>query len=156
MGFSNKTKITQFATREYPLDIDLGGGKTPTLIVRHAGESNASFWSAALKQSNVTTRRGNKVTPATITEGRQADAKLFAKHIVVNWKNVYEDDDKGGGKFVEFDTLKCEQLLMMLVAEEPAESHELRVRAFSDLKSFVGNFDNFYETQLDGAELGKP
>jgi len=169
MGFSNKAKITQVPTRELPLDLDLGGGKQPVLIVRHAGESNPQFWSAALKQANAITRRSARITSASINESRQADAKLYARFCVVGWRDVFDSDPRGGGAFISFDTMKCEELLLYLVepfdeskyATDEAKRdalaiHQINLKAFESLKTFVSNDENFCEAKVDGVELGKP
>lgn len=144
-------KVSTDVTREFKLDgVDLGGEGVVTLTVRHAGESNPPFWSAALKQSNEQRNRtGNsKVTAASIAAIREADCRLFSKFVIVNWANVYEDDGKGGVKLAEFDTLKCEEFLTAIAENAPD--------VFNALKSYITDADNFRTTaSVDGAELGK-
>jgi len=164
MGFSIKTQVEEIPTREFPLvtpdgayAIDLGGPGIPTLIVRHAGETNPAFYAATLKrQASESRKRTSGSSADAVRENREVDAKLIAKHVVVGWKNVVEDAPRGGILPVDFDTLRCEELLMMILADEPRADQPLRMAVFHSLRLFVFDYHNFYEPKVDGVELGKP
>lgn len=147
----SKLKVSDAATREFRLDgVDLGAG-TPKLIVRHAGESNSGYWTAILKQSNERQQRARKLTQQQIDDNRADDCKLLAKHVVVNWANVLEDDARNPGKPKpsDFSPETCEEFLVELATNAPD--------IFGALRAFVGDPDNFRSAPaVDGVELGKP
>lgn len=153
MGFSklNSLKVAEDATRTFRLDgVDLGNG-TPTLTVKHAGPSNAAYWAAVLKQPDGGATRSVVRSQERIDAARAEDIKLLAKHVIVGWTNVLEDDprDPTKTKPCEFSPEKCEEF--MLVYAKLAPDH------FVSLTNFVGNADNFRTAPaVDGVELGKP
>lgn len=155
MGFDRlkAQKVTEAATRDFKLEgvIDFtdanGAIVSPTLVVRHAGPSNAAFWSTVLRQANE--KRGAagiaRVTPASIVEARANDAKLYAQFVVVDWRNVFED---GATSPTPFSVDKCEELLLAVAASMPD--------VFDVLRAFVSDADNFRTVAaVDGAALGK-
>lgn len=154
MGFTKlkSLQVDANTTAKFTLDAvgDIGGGHPPVLVVRHAGESNAAYWNAVLKHANDTRNRaGGRITKSSLEEDRTFEAKLFAKHVVTGWQFVHEDDGKGGTRPVDFDSLKCEEFLLELVASAP-DIYKL-------LRAFVADPDSFRTSQsIDGVALGKP
>lgn len=146
MGFDlDKLKVSSATTREFRLDgVNLGGDDVVVLVVRHAGDSNAPYWNAVLRQINEQRGRTAKATAALLAADRENAARLFAKYVVTDWRNAYET---GATKPTPFSIEKCEELLV-----------ELSLKAsdlFGALRSFVTEADNFRAT-VDGADLGKP
>jgi hypothetical protein len=150
MGFSFKKFAARAErTAEFVLDTVSEDPEHPvTLVVRHAGEGNRSYLSAALKGANAGRARAGRgrVTPAALQMAREEDAALFAQHVVVDWKNAVGDD----GKPVPFTADACEQFLVAL-----ADPKDGRPDVFGALVAFCQNPENFRDPVGSVEDLGK-
>lgn len=122
-----------------------GHADAPVLIVRHAGEGNGEYDSAFITAAiEIGLRLAGRASVGKRNEGRNVDAKLFAKHVVTGWENVCEIP----GEPTPFTPEKCEELLLAVVAKRPDW--------FARLALFVRDADNFRDQPLpSGADLGK-
>lgn len=142
-------------TAEYTLDlipVFAGAPGHAALIVRPSGEANAKYRSAMAKASNDPRLRGHgrRRTPAMTNASREVEAELYAKHVVVGWRNVFED-----GAEVPFSETKCLELLMALVEPQPDGATPF-AEEFEYLMAFCRNNDNFRDTPLaEAGALGK-
>lgn len=126
-------KITKEATAELTLySIMMPNGEHPVLVGCHAGEINKPYFNALLKQNiqRVKQRSNKEVTVEMITENRAEDIELFPKHVLTDWRNVYDEKSKP----VEFNQDNCKEFL------EAVPTHILdEIRGFfADANNFVG------------------
>jgi len=120
-------KVRPTATAEYTFfQIE----DEPVLKVRPASEVNKPYLNAVLRLGRSTLRkmRGGKISTAVLEENREQDRKLFAKYVVLEWKNVKD----AKGEEVSFSKEACEAFLRALPND-----------IFDDLRVFCGDIDNF-------------
>lgn len=145
MAFKNLEKARASGTATFTFDfIDLGAGP-PVLEVRYGGKGTPGFRADAIKVANK--QRGDRLTERVLDEGLVDTAKLLAKHCVVSWKNVVEDD----GTPAPCTPAKVEEFLLGLI--EHADD------LFTDFSVFVRTRENFVDAPTSsggGAALGKP
>ena len=139
--------IAPAATRRYELtSIPTEPDKPWTLILRHAGESNAPFWNAQLRLANETTAKSGssaaRLTTAKIALARGEWAELAAQHVIVGWENVRED-----GELVACTPEAVVRFLTELIAHAPD--------LFDALRRFAADAENFRGPIADPASLGK-
>lgn len=79
----------------------------PTLVVRHAGESNKSYFNERLRQAERLRQRKAKINAAAIKEARDLDRELFPKFVITGWKNVTD----ANGNQVPFSRDDCAAFL---------------------------------------------
>lgn len=119
-------------TAEYPF-YEIQG--EPTLIVKHAGESNKPYFNEKLRQAEKLRQRRAKVSVELIRDNRERDRELFPKYVVIGWKNVVD----AAGNPVMFSKDDCEAFLRALDDE-----------MFDALREYCLDASNFREV-LDGA-----
>lgn len=137
-------QIKTEATIEYEIaDITMPNGKSPVLTGKHAGKSNAKFLAAHLKSTSrrmAGKRARSQIDEQIIEEERAAERDLFAKHIIVGWKNVINSE----GKESEFNYENCVAFLNAL--SEPI---------FEALANYFSNPSRFTNDALSPDELGE-
>lgn len=146
MAFKDRLAKQQAAgtARHTIHSIDLGDGP-PVLELRHAGESNRGYWSAALKLANEPGRVGDgKLSPESVARGRKVDADLFARFVVVGWEHVLEED----GTPTPCTPDRVRELLEAIIEHTPDAWIEIFMFA-RDRRNFVA------APAADGIELGK-
>ena len=134
------------ATARYVFDAISDQADRPiALIVRHAGESNPAFVSAAFKAANAARGRSRgSLTPAVVRLDREEDAALFAKTVVVSWENVPFVD----GKPAPCEPEVVERFLMAVIDARPD--------VFDAFRAFCRSAENFRDAAVASAEeLGK-
>lgn len=104
------------------------------LVVKHAGDGNPAFISARMKTAAAKDR----------TDSYERTARLYARHVVVGWKNV----NKADGSTWAFSNADCEKLLLALLKAK-------RTDIVDYLVAFCINAENFHEPVQAAGELGK-
>lgn len=154
MSFRNlvqQLRVSPIRTARFELNTIESGGKTPTLILRYAGEGNPGYVNAVLKSVNTDRggkTGGGKVTEAKIQQDREEDIPLFAQHVITGWEHFYEED----GSASPCSPAKAEELLRALVERQPDGSSASDV--FDKIRVFAKNPENFRGVQ-DADGLGK-
>lgn len=123
-------------------------GNPATLIVKHAGESNATFLSAAFKQAKIRDEAGagqKSLTPARLKETRLEAAALYSRFVVADWKHM--PLEVGAASPTPFSSDACLRFLEAVIEHLP--------EAFDALRNFCGNADNFRDPVVDPVDLGK-
>ena len=139
--------IAPAATRRYELlSIPSEPNKPWTLILRHAGESNAPFWNAQLKLANETTAKGGasavRLTTAKIALVRSEWTELAARHVVAGWENVLEDGEP----------IACTpEAALRFLSELSTNAPDM----FDALRRFAADAENFRGLVADPAAVGK-
>ncbi len=145
------TERTVWLTLDDPI-VDTGGG-TVELELRFAGEANASYWRDVLKVLESERKRGNaadKVTQENIDLGRESNVRLYAKHIVVSWRNVLQDGSDGGVVACPCNPANVEAFLTELLDKDGKD-------AFGWIKKTATDEAKFRDApKPDGVALGKP
>lgn len=125
-------------TAEYEIQDFMMGGKYPVLTVRPATSDNKGFLNESLKSTTKKTIRKGKLNAYMVERMRDEDRKLYAKHVLVGWKNVINDD----GEHAPFS---AENALAFL---EAIDNH-----TFEDLRDFCREPENFGSEEFDTEEL---
>lgn len=116
---------------------------SPTLTVRTAGEMNTPYWRALLNDQisrpRSSGRRSAQAVDKALKHGRDMDRKLYAKHVVVGWKSVFDSD----GYVVPFSPEACAAFL-----------DALPDFLFDTLRAFCTEPGNFQDI-VDGEEAAK-
>lgn len=144
MAFKNLAKLRAAGTARFTFDtLDLGAGH-PVLEVRYGGKGTPGFRSDEVRLANQQRQRGDKLTERGLEESFADDARLIAKHCVVAWSNVVEDD----GAAALCTPAKVEEFLLALI--------ESREDLFLGFRRFVRDAENFVDAPASsGVELGK-
>ena len=131
--FNHLKKLKAEDTAEYDIYQIAGDAK---LIVRPT-VGNTEYRNASLRfaSKNKALFKG-AVSSKAVDAHRASDRGLFAKHVVVGWKNIFDD----GGDPVEFSPSNCEEFLTMLPDD-----------IFDEIRDFAGNISNFRD-ELDTEE----
>ncbi len=110
--------------------IMLPNGKNPTLIGKHAGDSNKPYMNALLQGSTKQRKliQNNIITVGMLDENRDNDRVLFPIHVLTGWKDVCGGD----GKDVEFSRDECADFIAALPND-----------AFDEVRNHFGNAANF-------------
>ena len=145
MAFTNLSKLRARGAARFTFDtLDLGTGH-PVLEVRYGGKGTPGFRSDEVRLANQQRQRGDKLTERGLDETFADDARLIARHCVVSWANVVEDD----GTPAPCTPAKVEEFLLTLI--------EHREDLFLGLRRFVRDAENFVDAPAPsgGVELGK-
>jgi len=113
------------------------------LTVRPASECNKKYFNAVIRLSKKRSGRKSSVSLKAIEEDRKDDLPLFAKYIIVDWKNCVD----ANGKEVPFSVEDCEEFLNCLPSY-----------LFNQLRLFCSDITNFYpedEDDVSDEELGE-
>jgi hypothetical protein len=151
MAFNFKhASVAGEATREFNLGLSTSpGGPAVLLIVRHAGEPNKPYWNAAFKRLNAGERRatGAQITPDMVVTSRAELIELYAKYVIVGWRNVTDTDT---GQPVEFSPDGAQELLAALSAQADG-----RTDVFDELTAFCRRAAHFAPPTADPVDVGK-
>lgn len=112
-----------------------------TLVMKHAGRSNAGFTNAIMKIEGET---GGARTVHTLDVGDEKSAAIFARHVVVGWEGPLGAD----GKPLPCTPENVQKLFAALIA---AKRPDLVRAAFA----FAGDADNFSDAAASSENLGK-
>jgi hypothetical protein len=142
MAFKNLEKQRPAATRVFTFDTL---PDVPELVVRYGGKGTPGFRSDEVRLANANRHRSDQLTESSLDATLAEDAKLIAKHCVISWKNVVEDD----GKPAPCTPEKVEEFLLTLI--------EHREDLFLGFRRFVRTAEFFVGAQpaSSGTELGK-
>jgi hypothetical protein len=143
MAFTHLKQAAPVATAGYTFSFL---HNEPRLVVRFAGKGTPGFRSDEVKLANAHRTRGERLTERAVDESLSDDAKLIAKHCVVSWERVLEDD----GSTAPCTPAKVEEFLLALV--------EHREDLFLEFRRFVRDAENFVgapSPTSPGVELGK-
>lgn len=128
---------------------ELGNGEKPARIcVKPASMVNKPYYNAVLRLSGKRARRlaqAGNVSVEDIIANRLDDAKLYPKHVIVNWEDVVEDDLT---TLVEFSEDNAAELCSQLCTVAP--------QIFDRIRDIAGTDSEFYsEDQIapDAVEL---
>lgn len=134
-GYLNKIEVRD-QTAEYIISEIEVNGKSPTLVLTPTTQANQAYFNAVLKSSTKKARRtaGSGIDASILSEGRDEDRTLFAKHVVKGWSNVV---DAKTGKPVPFNAAECQAFLEALPDWK-----------FDDIRNFCGNARNFLDTSV--------
>jgi len=134
-------EVTAFYTLT---EIALGCEDAPVFEMKFAGKGNRGYQSATIKLTNdPRLRASGKMTEHRLEDIRDIEAKLFAKHVIVGWKNVY----KGG----QPSPCTYENALELLRA-----LYNRRPDIFQMITAFAREPENFLDASpTAGADLGK-
>lgn len=145
-----KYKVSVDARVRYDLGIVLGerDGKpvTAVLVVTMANDLNPDFLNEVLK-ATPGDAKGRTLNPATATAAQkmvmirsalEEDKKLFAKHVIKGWENVFDDT----GREMPFSPEECLNFLNFLPEH-----------IFKELRIYCQIADNFIG--VDAAVLAK-
>ena len=137
--------VTAGSTREFTFAGVYINSEYPFVIVsKHAGFSNPALTSAQIKSFNERQARGSKLSVEKLEADRVADCKLFARHVVVGWKNANEEPGKPASPTPE----NVEKVLLAISKK--------RLDMFRSYTNWASDADNFTESPLGDAEsLGK-
>lgn len=103
----------------------------PALTVRQAGEANKPYFNEQLKRADQMARRKMKVNEAMVREARDKDRELFAKFVVVGWRDVKDASDTE----VKFSPSDC------LTFFQALDDYQ-----FDQLREFCKDETNFRDT----------
>ena len=153
MSFKSLTSQLRVGTERiarFELNTIESGGKTPTLLLRYAGEGNAGYTNAVLKLVNEDRggKAGGKVSLAKIAADREQDVPIFAQYVIAGWENFHEDS----GESAPCTPDKVEEFLRSLIEKQPDGSTAADV--FDKIRAFAKNAENFRGSP-DGDALGK-
>lgn len=100
------------------------------LVCRPATQVNSGYYNDALRDIDVELRRakGQQTDAATLEASRDKDRVLFAKHVIVSWRNVFDDD----GKEVAFGAVALKEFLEKIPPD-----------IFDEVRVFCKEDDNF-------------
>lgn len=102
----------------------------PTLHVLPAGEVNRPYFQALLKLVSQSPTKLTALTTARISEERNQDRQLFAKHVIQGWEGVRDTE----GNLVPFSYDNCLEFLRAL-----PDNYFDEIRNYAkDLTRFVG------------------
>lgn len=125
-------------TVEYTMsNVTLSNGLSPILVVAPATDANKKYMSALLRQ-NAQTRRAPKVTLKTVNQNRDNDLELYADHVIRDWKNVVDEDNKP----VKYSPKEGRDFLEQLCANN-------QNWVFDDLRMFCSDMSNFVLDMAD-------
>ena len=99
--FLNDLKVAPEDTAELTIySVELPNGKNPTLIGKHAGETNKPYANRLLKKSVVNSKlvKAGKMDVGMLERNRDQDRALFPIHVLTGWKDVCD----AAGKDVAF------------------------------------------------------
>lgn len=116
---------------------------SPTLVVKVAGEVNVAYWRALLNDQlsrpRSAGRRSAQAVDKAMKGGRDTDRRLYAKHVVVDWRGVFNSN----GDVVPFSADECAAFL-----------EALPDFLFDTLRAFCTEPGNFQDL-VDGEEAAK-
>lgn len=153
MGFSQLARSASFAvdvTARFVIWPYSTEGRQCVLIVRPAGQPNDSYLNAVFKLPS--SSRPNALGQMSVAKMKETQAEyvpIYAKHIVVGWEHVYEDESPD--KVAPFSADKALEFLTALTQSPPNG----RPDVFLDLRVFCGNLENFRAPVVGAIELGK-
>ena len=136
---SNSTDFSHFKnlaidsaiTAEYPIYEVSVNDVSPVLFVKTASVENAALKKALVrkagKAAQMALARG-KLPPDFIEENREEKRELFAKHVIVGWKDMYDAQ----GNEVVHSLANARELVQSLPSW-----------MFDELTAFCENVDNF-------------
>jgi len=135
-SYLGSMQLTKETTAKYPIHLISVGGKTPSLILRPAGQANADYFNSLLKVSAKAAKAvaAGSVTLEMINETRDNDMDFFPRFVVVGWEDVYDAE----GNEVKFSKATCGEFLKAL------PDH-----VFDEIRNFAGNMANF----VDGVDI---
>ena len=116
--------------------------KTPVLTVRPATELNSSYYSELLrtKSGKQIMRSNGHLDPKKLEQHRLTEVKLFAKHVVVGWRNVIDE----AGNEPPFTKDNVAEFLEATVKLDPS--------IFDELRGFCASSANFIDGDIDPVE----
>ena len=141
-----KLAIAKDETREFTLEgVTMKEGVDIVLIGKYAGRSNTGYTNAILRANTARGRmkKRQRITAKTLIKNREDDQEIFANHVLVDWKNAFDDE----GKVVKFSVDDCLDLLS-----------ELPDDIFDEVREFYADPASFREDALsdeDASNLGK-
>lgn len=86
-----KLEVSEASTAEFTLSVLEGA---PVLILAFAGEANAPYFNALLRQVRPATagkKRNTGITAEKMRENREKDRELFGRFILKGWEGVTDD-----------------------------------------------------------------
>lgn len=121
-----------------------GGEVSPTLQVLSSTDRNEGYLNDLLKSRSVQARAKVRTPNSKMLKAARAeDVRLFAKHVIKGWSNMYDDS----AVVVPFSVTECESFLTQLVDSAP--------EIFDELRAFCGDIDNFRESAIDQEGIAK-
>ena len=126
---------------EYKLPLDNGKGDVCILLIAPATEDNKDYYNAVLAETSskqLRARLGNNTSVEIISdEVREADKKLYAEHVIKDWR--YIEDTEG-------NPIPCtpENVLAFLNALD-----NISKAIFTRIRGFAASFENFVELDTE-------
>lgn len=109
------------------------------LEIQCSGRINAEYTSAILKLGKTRESEGDPTTSAALDASDARSLKLFAKHVVLNWDGVCDDDMKP----IPFTTRDVEELLLDITIEQKSPDIVAPLLAHAtEADSFRGNAED--------------
>jgi hypothetical protein len=152
MGFAKTARRASYAAEAtarftiWPYSTD---GRQCVLIVRPAAQPNDAYINAAFKLPSSSRPGAAQMSVSRIKETAAEYAPLFARHIIVGWEHVYEDEAPDA--VAPFTADKALEFLLALIKPPP----DGRPDVFVDLRVFCGQVENFRAPIVDAVDLGK-
>ena len=135
---------TKQDTVEYTMSpVTLSNGLSPVLNVSPATDVNKQYMSALIKQ-NAQNRRMAKITLKTVTDNREKDIELYAKHVIKDWKNVVDENNEA----VPYSSDEGTDFLTQLCQNNQSW-------VFDDLRVFCSDMSNFVQDMIDDEDTIK-
>lgn len=135
-------QVKKGATIEFELvGVKMPNGKSPVFVGKLAGNSNKPYL-AALVKLQAAMVKVNREDDDEIEAFRLKECELYARHVIVGWKNVVNDKNDRS----EFTPENCAAFLQSLSEENLTRL----VRFFSDSRRFT--YDAL--SDAEAAEVG--
>lgn len=130
-SYLNSLDVKNEVTAELILHwIVLPNGKSPSLIGRHAGQSNKPYYNAVFKTGIKQTKamRKNRLTPEMTDENRDEDRVLYPKFVITGWNEMVDSNAQP----VAFSQAECESFFK-----------QLPDHIFDEVRDFFADVSNF-------------
>ena len=122
--------LTDNSVEEYVIDQVSVNDVSPTLLVRSATD-NKAYRNAMIKRTSKTLQRAaakGKIDGEFIEDNRKTDRELYAKYVVVGWRDLYDAE----GNEVPYSQREALALMRALPGW-----------MFDELRAFCGDAENF-------------
>lgn len=126
--------VTSGKTVEFKLHQITVNGKSPTLFLASASETNKPYFNALLRRVGKTSRalKSSSVNTGVIKELREEDRALYPEFVIKGWSDLY---DMETGEPVPFSKVEATNLIAAIPDW-----------LFDDIRNFAGDLSNFTET----------
>ncbi len=144
--FSDRLKKFNISDRTAWVELPELGDKS-RVEVRPSGQTNTDYYNDLLRMSGNEPRKKKNAAEKLLTmdevrKDRRQQARLFAKHVIVGWSDVCDDE----GNKVEFSYDNVVELLDALLKEAP--------EIFDRIRDVADDTSEFYDTP-DAEELAE-